>query len=900
MPPELLPGYDGRGSLLANMSLSAGSRLGPYEIVGAIGAGGMGEVYRARDTRLDRDVALKVLPPSFATDPDRLARFEQEARAAASLNHSNILAVHDVGSHDGAPFIVSELLEGATLRELLVNGPLPVRKAIDFARQMAHGLAAAHDKRIVHRDIKPENVFIAQDDRLKILDFGLAKLVAAISPAAGSIATCLRTEAGVVLGTVGYMAPEQVRGLEADYRADIFALGAVLYEMITGERPFAAASAADAMSAILKDDPPDMGSRAPHAPPLLGRIILRCLEKAPEARFQSARDLAFALDTAALSGSGSMGAFVEPVATGVRRRRVVLQWSMAVLAVGAAGASAYWFGRETAVQERVHATLAPPDGALTSNPALSPDGRTVAFVSLDAAARILLYVRRLDSPELRPVDGTDSAQSPFWSPDSRYIAFFSARTLKKVAASGGVPEVIADIPAWGLGGAWGRDDVILMGTVGSGIRRLSARGGESQLVTTLNESRGETLHGWPSFLPDGRRFFFYVDAVRPENSGVYTASLGGGEPRFLFSADSSATYAEPGYLLFVRNRRLFAVRFDAERLALAGEPIPLAEGINSWSLGEIGSADVTASRTGVLLYQANRDPNQRLVWFDRAGRRVAEVGPAAEYVGEGFALAPDETVVAATRRDMQSRTLGIWTVDVRLGTLSRFTRADFRDRCPVWAPDGDSIAFSSIRPGVQELYRQKLGQAQPELLAAINSQMLCPTDWSQDGRHILVDLFGGLTADIWAVPLDGSGKPTPVIETAATEYQGQFSPDGQWIAYTSDETGRNEVYVQPFGRAGRKARVSVDGGGDPRWRSDGRELFFLTPDRRLMSVHVQLTPSWSIGAPQQLFETAVAPIARNQYAVTRDGTRLLFTVPVQPVSPPFTVVLNWTSALPRD
>ena len=325
--------------------------------------------------------------------------------------------------------------------------------------------------------------------------------------------------------------------------------------------------------------------------------------------------------------------------------------------------------------------------------------------------------------------------------------------------------------------------------------------------------------------------------------------------------------------------------------------MPLAEGINSWTLGEIGSADVTVSRTGTLLYQANRDPDQRLVWFDRTGRRVASLGPAAEYLGEGFALAPDETLVAATRRDMQSRTLGIWTVDVLRGTLSRFTRAGFRDRCPVWAPDGNSIAFASVRPGLQELYRQKLGQAQPELLASIDAQMLCPTDWSQDGRHILVDLFGGLAADIWAVPLDRSGKPVPVVETAATEYQGRFSPDGQWIAYTSDETGRNEVYVEPFGRAGRKVRVSVDGGGDAQWRSDGRELFFLTTNRRLMSVDVQLTPSLNISPPRQLFETPVAPVARNQYAVTRDGTRLLFTVPVQPVSPSFTVVLNWASAL---
>jgi Tol biopolymer transport system component len=897
--------------------LNTGSRLGSYEIVSPLGAGGMGEVYRARDTRLHRDVAIKVLPSLFATDPDRLARLEREAHVLASLSHPNILAIHDIGSAAGTTYVVSELLEGETLRERLAPregsspsatvesagssfdsaGRLPMRKAIEYAVQIAHGLAAAHEKGIVHRDLKPENIVITRDGRAKILDFGLAKRNTA--EAIGAAATvAAATEPGVIMGTVGYMSPEQVRGGEVDHRSDIFAFGAILYECVTGTRAFARGTAAETMTAILNDDPPRLAERAPDAPAPLERLVQRCLEKRPEDRFHSAHDLAFALEGA--TGSATIPRVDGLASPAGGSSRAGLAWSVAalclIIALAAIAGSSRRTGSGDATPRVTHASLLPPDDIVPYEAALSPDGRHLVFVGADSAAKYVLYVRPLDAAEARALPGTDLAQSPFWSPDSRTIAFFAGGKLKTVDLSGTLPRVICDVPVGVVGGSWGTDGTILIGSNRSGLLRVNASGGTAQPATALDAAAQETVHGWPSFLPDGSRFVFYVDSARPERRGIYVRSLDGSATRFLVNADSGGMYAAPGYLLFTRNRDLLAQRIDARTAVLSGEPQLLARGIGSRAAGVPGLKDFTVSGNGLLVYDT-ADSRQSLVWLDRAGTRTGTLGPPTEYTDNGFALSPDEHDVVVTRLDREARTLDVWLVDATRGTLSPLTRDGWRTSCPLWSPDGRQVVYSSYRTGGPEIRRQRAdSSAASEVLLNMDANNLCPTDWSTDGKFILVDVFHGFTADVWVVPVSGD-KPYAFTNTPATEYQAQFAPDGQAIAYASDESGRNELYIEAFPRTGRKLRVSTEGGGDPKWRRDGRELYYLAPDRSLMAVDVTLTPALVAGNPRRLFVTSVTPVARNQYVVTGDGRRFLFTLPVQPTPPPFTLVTNWIATM---
>src|SRR4030095_13164586 len=590
------------------MPVIEGTRLGPYEILSPLGSGGMGEVYRARDKRLGRDVAVKVLPANFSTDRDRLQRFQQEACAAGALNHPNILSIHDIGTHDGAPYVVSELLEGETLRKRLSGTTLPQRRAIDYALQLAHGLAAAHEKGIVHRDLKPENIFITKDGRVKILDFGLAKLTQVDGNELQTDIPTRRvdTEPGVVMGTVGYMSPEQVRGQTVDHRSDIFALGAIVYEMLSGQRAFHGNSPADMMSAILKEDPPDLSATNHNVSPALERLVDHCLEKNPEERFHSARDLGFALEALSASTVSSTETITIP-ALSTRRTglRELIPWSLATLFLLGAVSLAIVALRGTPAKEgdlsRFY--IYPPEktsfGGATDF--ISPDGRKLIFTVLGSEGWPQLWIRSIDSLAARPITGTEPASQGFWSPDSRFIAFFSAGKLKKVDVSGGPVQTLADVQT-NRGGTWNKDGVILFaGAFSGGLFRVSAAGGEVTPVTKLDTSRNQNGHFWPQFLPDGRHFLYLGRSSKKETTGIYLGPLDSGESKMLVQSDAGAKYASPGYLLFLKDRALMAQPFDAEKLQLSGEPTLVADSVASNA--QNGRSFFGVSDNGILVYR---------------------------------------------------------------------------------------------------------------------------------------------------------------------------------------------------------------------------------------------------------------------------------------------------------
>jgi serine/threonine protein kinase/Tol biopolymer transport system component len=890
------------------VSLTPGVRIGAYEVVALIGAGGMGEVYRANDARLGRDVAIKVLPAGVATDPERLHRFEQEARAAAALNHPNILSVFDIGQHDGAPYIVSELLEGGTLRDRLDEGALPVRKAVELAVQTAHGLAAAHDKGIVHRDLKPENVFVTDDGRVKILDFGLAKLTQAEPALAGASmlpTTPPQTVPGLVLGTMGYMSPEQVRGRAVDHRTDIFAFGAILYELLSGQRAFRGATLADTISAILEKDPLELPLPDRHIPPGLERIIGRCLEKNAAARFKSADDLAFALESVS---SQSDSAAVAPVTPG--RRTTLFQntrfaWSLATAALLAAILATVLSLRPAlpeALVTRLDVVTPPTNEAFSF--ALSPDGRQLVFAA-NGDKGSQLWLRSLDQASARPLAGTEGGTYPFWSPDGRAIGFFADDKLKRLDLAAGAPQVLADAPL-ARGGTWNSDDVIVFApTVTSPLMRVMATGGAVVPVTRLGA--GEASHRWPQFLPDGR-ILFLMTIGEPQTEGIYVVALDGGEPTRVSMGATAALYAPPGYLLRVSQGVLSAQPFDISRTAVSGEPIGLAQPIGIDD-GTFRSA-FSVSAAGMLAHRTGTAARRQLVWFDRAGTILNALGTPDENTLAHPALAPDGERVAVSR--IVQGNPDVWVMDVARGVASRFTFNPSVDFAPIWSPDGRRILFYSNRQGVADLFEKSAVSAAEEEPLLVDNRQKWSLDWSRDGRHVLFVVDDPKTArDLWALPLAGDRKPFPVVQSSFDEIGGQFSADGQWLAYTSNESGRYEIYIRTFPDSGGKWQISTGGGAQPRWRHDGRELFYVAPDGRLMTVSVRVAASArtvETGTPIALFVPRLATGASigslsstsfPQYAVAADGRFLMNVAVDEAISSPITIVLNWPAGLPR-
>jgi eukaryotic-like serine/threonine-protein kinase len=894
------------------MTLAAGTHLGRYEIRSQLGAGGMGEVYLARDPKINRDVAIKVLPSTFSSDAERLRRFELEVQASGKLNHPNIIAVYDVEMHDGSPYVVYELLEGETLRQRLRSGPLPPRKAIEYGLQIAHGLTAAHDKGIVHRDLKPENLFITQDDRIKILDFGLAKLTEAIHHVEvepDALTRKVNTDPGAVMGTVGYMAPEQVRAQRVDHRSDIFALGLILYEMLSGKRAFRGNSAVETLNAILKEDPPQLSESNSHINPALERVVLHCLEKNPTHRFQSTGDVAFALES--LSGLSSNRTLAEELTSAVPRRntRAWLPWVIAAaLLLGLMATlplAVAYLSRSPTEEGLIRLSVSLPDKVLMSEGsspvAISPDGRQIAFVATREGQN-LLWVRSLDSFTPKPLVGMEISGSPgfpFWSPDSRFIGFFAGDKLKKVEASGGPPQTLCDLPA-ARGGTWNRDGVILVGTASGTLFRVSQAGGELTPLTTLDQSRFETSHRWPDFLPHGRHFLFFVRSAKVENTGVYVGSLDSKETRQLLPNVLSAVYAPPGFLLFLRNDTLMAQPFDTNALKLTGEPFPIAEqvGFNSG----LGRGDFSVSENGVLAFRTGGGRIDQPLWFDRTGKQTGTVAEAGMY--SNIALSPvDEKQAAFDRTDPQTGTRDIWLFDLaRNGVSSRFTTDPAVDHLPLWSPDAKRIVFSSNRTGGWNLYEKSASGGESEEVILNSVEGTEPDDWSRDGKFIIYASFNGKTKwDLWLLRT-ADKNASPLLQSEFNEKQASFSPDGKYIAYTSDKSGSPAVYVQTFPLSGSQWRISTDVGAQPRWRSDGRELFYIGPDRKLMVVDVKLGPPFQVGVPKPLFDTRVPTITdiRNHYAVTADGQRFLInSMTEQRGSIPIDVVKNWTTLLKR-
>ena len=891
--------------------LTSATRLGPYEIVAPLGAGGMGEVYRARDTRLGRDVAVKVLPSSYADDKERLQRFEQEACAAGALNHPNILVIHHVDTHEGAPYIVSELLEGETLRQRLGGTAIAQRRAIDYAGQVARGLAAAHEKGIVHRDLKPDNIFITNDGRVKLLDFGIAKLTQPDgTPSQTEIPTRrIDTDPGKVMGTVGYMSPEQVKGRNVDHRSDIFSFGAILYEMLSGRRAFHGESAAETMSAILREDPPDLSATNQNISPALERLVNRCLEKNPEGRFHSASDLAFALEALSTGGLANATTTGRSLVPSGFRMRTWLPWTLAAFGLLLAVIIAWiYFHRDrtdAAPAETMRFVIPMPEKAqIFGPPTISPDGRYVVFRLNTDDGKELLWLRALGSFEARALIGTDGAIQPFWSPDSHSVGFFANGKLKRIDVSSGAVQTVCDVPS-NFSGAWSHDGTIIFSrAVASGLYRVPASGGTPVQVTTVDQSNNEIEHIWPSFLPDGRHFLFLARNAQPDNSAICVGSLDSKKTTRLLQVHSSAAYAPPGYLLFVRESTLMAQGFDADTLELKGDAFPVAE--HTVRNPIIGRAMFSVSETGVLVLRPGDINNNQLVWFDRTGKQLAALTPPGGY--NAPALSPDEKKVAITRTDVQTGTApDIWLIDLERGAQIRLTTDPAPDGYPTWSPSGDRVTFLSTRNGATSIYQKLSNGTSPEEPLVTSPELKYNPQWSPDGQSIIYSQLNPKTnSDLYLLSLGGEKKPTPLVQTTFIEAQARFSPNGRWIAYISNETGQFEVYVDSFPSTGAKLPISIGGGSQPQWRADGKELYYYAPDKKLMAVEVNGDgPTFKVGEARSLFDIRVFAVDQSfpgngYYTVTHDGKRFLISsLPEAPQRQQINVIVNWMADFKR-
>ena len=905
------------------MALAPGARLGPYEIIGPLGSGGMGDVYRARDSRLNRTVAIKVLPDHAAADPDRRERFEREAKAISALDHPNICALYDVGEHDGVYFLVMPCLEGQTLADRLVKGPVPPDQAMRIAIEMATALDAAHRHGIIHRDLKPGNVMLTKAG-VKLLDFGLAKLKPVAGPltysgmmargAAETTNVAPGTGAGTLLGTMPYMAPEQVEGRDVDARSDIFSLGAVIYEMVTGQRAFKGDSPASVIGAILKDEPPPMKTLQPLAPAALDHVVTTCLAKDPDERWQSAADIARELKWIASSTSGDIAPDVR-FSGGWRERA---GWIM-VTTVLLAALGSIWLRPGPATREIARLAVNPPAGTVftalgsatvpTPQFAVSPDGRALAFVASAGELDSTLWLRALDDVDARLLPGTEGAQEPFWSPDGQSIGFFDqSGSMKRVPVSGGNVRTIATGISDPRGAAWGIDDEILLGTGYGGIYLVSAAGGLTpQPLTQLDRSKGEGSHRWPQFLPDGQHFLFTVRSGLTDQRGVYAASRDGKTKRLVLGTNGDMQFVGPDTVLFLDGDTLLSQRLDLESLQLSGVTTPVAANVGRSSRG---NGAFSASSAGTLAYAVSTVRPSRLTWFDRTGDPLGVVGPDGAHDYVDFRLSPDEKLLALSLVDPKTSLADLWMTDLVRGGTTRLTFGPQLNSAPVWSPGGDRIAFRSSRSGTTEIYEKSAGAGggdqtlMSEDLArrsGMGASNLITTDWSSDGKHLAVAT--NTPSDIWLVSVAGNSPPMRLVRSVGDQMHANFSPDRRFIAYTSNESGqRHDVYVETLPSSDRKWSISVEGGYEPRWRADGKEIYYLARDGTLMAVPMA-TGAAPFGVPKPLFQTRVhggVSILRTHFVPNRDGSRFLVSVrSSEPVPVPITVVLNWPSLLKR-
>ena len=902
-------------------------RLGRYEIQFALGAGGMGEVYRARDTELHRDVAIKVLPEVFAADADRLARFKREAQILASLNHPNIAAIYGIEEANGVRALVLELVEGPTLADRIAQGPIPLEEAIPITRQIADALEAAHDQGVIHRDLKPANVKVRPDGAVKVLDFGLAKAFDRSAPAAGvsqapTITSPAMTGMGIILGTATYMAPEQARGRAVDKRADIWAFGCVLFEMLTGRRVFEGEDVAETIGAVIHKEP-DWNALPADTPSYVRTLLRRCLQKDPKKRLPHIGLARIEIDdyTAEPMGAAPAAARAAPQQLWGNAR---LAWSVAaVVAVGTIALEVtQYLTRQIVDTPTITRTsiLPPPEVSVTGGGApglrfaLSPDGRALAFLGRGTDSRVQLWIRPIDAMTAQPLAGTDGIVAATWSPDSRFLAFVADGRLRKISASGGSPMTLAET-ANNTGLAWSAEDVILFAPGRGALFRVPASGGTPSQVTTLDSAVGETGHWHPSFLPDNRQFLYSAigsTSAPGEARAVYIGSLDAAEtPRMLLQGGGSNPKYASGHVLFLRDATLMAQPLDLGRLALTGEAVPIAEPIvvggNTRSMGAF-----SVSQTGVLVYQtgpADLGIRSQLVLYDRDGKQFGTVGEPADQMN--IELSPDGTRVLASLLDLTRRARDLWIYDIRRNVRSRFTFDAADELNAAWSPDGNQVVFNSRRRSRFDLFQKAANGTGDEELVLADDQDKYPFSWS-DGAIAYLNTAGtgGRTgSNIWTLPTTGDRKPVIFLGTEFEERAPQLSPDGRWLAYSSNESGRFEIYVTSFpGRSG-KWLVSIAGGMSPRWRRDGKELFYLSTDNTLMVAPVSSEgAAFQIDSVRPLFEVrprliSFGGFAGYPYDVFPDGQRFMVNTLLEESeetsSEPITLLVNWPALLKR-
>ena len=888
------------------MPLSAGSKLGPYEILSLLGAGGMGEVYKARDTRLERTVAVKVLPAHTASSPEARQRFEREARTISQLSHPHICALYDVGREGDVEYLVMELLEGETLSDRLAKGPLSRDQTLRYGEQIADALDKAHRQGVVHRDLKPANVMLTKTG-VKLLDFGLAKGIAAADPAGGTLTSLPTqqqqkglTQEGTILGTFQYMAPEQLEGKEADARTDIHALGAVLYEMATGRKAFVAASQASLITAIMSADPPSITSLLPMAPPALDRIVRTCLAKDPEERWQSAADVRRELRWIAEGSAAGEGASIATASHRRRRVRERVAWAVAALAVIGA-AFGLWRPRPSrSAPELVRFPIPAPAGhRFAGFVSMSPEGRRLLIVLRDKTG-VAAWVRSFDTLAMRRLPGTEGARYGFWSPDGREVAFFSGGKLKRTSADGGPVRTICDSGS-GFGGTWAPDGTILFtAEFGTPIVAVAAAGGTPRPVTKVDTEHGEVAHFFPNFLPDGRHFVFVARHLDAEKTEVRLGSLDEKTSVPLFRSDTAALYADPGYLLFAKDNAVFAWRFDPSRGRLSGDALPAFEGVKYGTEENRLFASAAAGRFAYLPWPQRRS----LVWVDRHGRELATLGDVACY--EDVRVSTDGRRVAAARRDPEhGQNLDLWVLDASRGTSARLTSERGDEFSPAWSPDGERLFFISDRggSGYYDLYEVPAGGGPAKVLLSTKQDKTIPSI-SSDGRILLFNVSEGAHYSRHVLTLPDGGAPRrEQPPTRFNESHPEISPDGRWVAFDSDESGNTDIYVEPLA-GGTRRMISVGGGQAPIWRRDGQELYYVAPNGDLMAVTLKFQADGvSSAEPQRLFAADIGAdlgreFFRRAYDAAPDGERFLIIRRAPGAEPEDAiVVLNWTAAL---
>jgi Tol biopolymer transport system component/tRNA A-37 threonylcarbamoyl transferase component Bud32 len=890
------------------MALQPGTRLGPYEILAAAGAGGMGEVYRARDTRLEREVAIKVLPAHLSANADLRARFEREARAISSLQHPHICVLHDIGRDDATAidYLVLEYLEGETLAERLKKGPLSLEQTLRIGAEIADALDKAHRKGIVHRDLKPGNVMLTKSGA-KLMDFGLAKPSAFGAAASGSVpaftaavtqsspAASPITLAGTVVGTFQYMSPEQVEGRETDGRSDIFAFGAMLYEMVTGRRAFEGKSQLSVASAILEKDPEPITIAQPLSPPALEQLIRTCLAKDPDERLQTAHDAKLHLQWLLQGGATVAAAPAIAAPPSPRWRRWLMPALVALLAVMLVAAVVAW-RRAAAIEPPVLKVAIPPPPnspfrtLLGGGFALSQDGKQMAFIADGPTRERMIWVRRLDTTTAQPLAGTERALHPFWSPDGRFIGFFTDGKLMKIDVAGGPPQALCDVLS-PRGGTWGADDTIVFAPdIATPLMRVPASGGTPVKFADLLDNN--TSNRWPAFMPDGQTVLFVGTRIGEDKTSVYAARLDGTPPKRLMANSSFNVMYASGHLLYMRDGTLLAQRLNAKSLELEGSPAPLAENVQRSAGWRIGGFSVSA--TGILLYGTGSAGQDTLQWFDLNGRPLAQLGAPGFYLNPR--ISPDGKRVAMDMRDGGGR--DVWIHDTERNTRTRFTFGGALFSDPVWSPDGKSLAYTRAHLGRYSLVRKAAdGTGDEEVLVPESPEAMFSRTWSRDGRYLLYLRPGATTArDVGVYDFVEKRASYPLM-TRFAELPGEVSPDGRWLAYASDESGRLQVYLTSFPEMKGKWQVTADGGDNPRWAPNGRGLFFLTLDSKVGHVEANLAGvAPAFGQPRELFDVAF-PSLGMVYDVAHDGKRLLIQVEQRHNTDPLMLVVNWPASL---